>query len=134
MIANIPTHLYAWAIAIQTASKKENFDCILVPSEIADMATKKHGDAVKVGTAVSQGDFNKLTIKQLQKLAQNNSITVALTKKDYIQLLKPHEPDVDLDHLQGVELKYLIKKQKISSLRSKEELIRHIKQKLRKNE
>ena len=130
MMTNISTPLYAWAIAIQAASKKENFDCILVPSEIADMATKKHGDAVKVGTAVSQGDFNKLTIKQLQKLAQNNGIAVARTKKDFIKLLKPLEPNVDLDSLKGLELKNLIKKHKIGALRSKDELISLLKGKL----
>jgi hypothetical protein len=37
MMTNPSTHLYTWAIAIQAASKEENFDCILVPSEIADM-------------------------------------------------------------------------------------------------
>jgi len=125
--------LYAWAIAIQAASKKKNFDCILVPSEIADMATKKQGEAVKVGTAVSQGDFDKLTIKQLQKLAQNNGIAIARTKKDFIHLLKPLEPNVDLESLKGVELKTFIKKHKIGALRSKDELISLLKMKLAKN-
>ena len=55
--------------AIQAAAKQPDYDCILVPSEIADMATKKHGEAVKVGKAVSEGDFDKLTMKQPQKLA-----------------------------------------------------------------
>jgi len=124
------THLYSWAIAIQAASKEENFDCILVPSEIADMAVKKHGEAVKVGTAVSQGDFDKLTIKQLQKLAQNNGIAIARTKKDFIKLLKPLEPDVDLESLKGVQLKSIIKKHKIGALRSKDELVALLKKKL----
>ncbi len=130
IMTNPTTHLYAWAIAIQAASKKENFDCILVPSEIADMATKKHGEAVKVGTAVSQGNFEKLTIKQLQKLAQNNSISVARTKKDFIKLLKPLESNVDLESLKGAQLKELIKKHKIGALRSKEELIALLKKKI----
>jgi len=121
-MTNSSTHLYAWAIAIQAASKNENFDCILVPSEIADMATKKHGDAVKVGTAVSQGDFEKLTIKQLQKLAQNNSISISRTKNDFIKLLESLEPDVDLESLKGNQLKSLIKKHKIGALCLKDEL------------
>ena len=132
-LSNPTTRLYTWAIAIQAASKKEKFDCILVPSEISDMAVKKHGEAVKVGTAVSQGDFDKLTIKQLQKLAQNNGISIARTKKDFIKLLKPLEPDVDLDSLKGVELKSLIKKHKIGALRSKDDLIALLKKKLAEN-
>lgn len=127
---NSSTQLYTWAIAIQAVSKKENFDCILVPSEISDMAVKKHGETVKVGTAVSQGDFEKLTIKQLQKLAQNNGIAIARTKKDFVKLLKPLEPDIDLDSLKGVELKSLIKKHKIGALRSKNDLIFLLKEKL----
>jgi len=133
IISNSTTQLYTWAIAIQAASKKKNFDCILVPSEIADMATKKHGEAVKVGTAVSQGDFDKLTIKQLQKLAQSNGIAIARTKKDFIHLLKHLEPNVDLESLKGVELKTFIKKHKIGALRSKDELISLLKKKLADN-
>ncbi len=129
MMTNPSTQLYAWATAIQAASKKENFDCILVPSEIADMATKKRGDAVKVGTAVSQSDFDKLTFKQLQKLAQNNGIATARTKIEFINLLKSLESSVDLKSLKGVQLKSLIRKHKLRVLRSKEELVKLIKQK-----
>jgi len=127
---NPSTHIYAWAMAIQAASKQSNYDCILVPSEIADMAAKKHGESIKVGTAVSQGAFDKLTMKQLQKLAQSNSISIARTKKDFIKLLKPLEPDVDLESLKGAQLKVLIKKHKIGALHSKEELIALLKNKL----
>ncbi|MDP8238365.1 MAG: hypothetical protein P9X24_04690 [Candidatus Hatepunaea meridiana] len=126
---NIPI----WALAIQAAAKQPDYDCILVPSEIADMATKKHGESVKVGKAVSLGSFEKLTMKQLQKLAQANSISIARTKKDFIKLLKPLEPDVNLESLKGTQLKDLIEKYNISALRSKEELIKLIKQKLSKN-
>ena len=126
----LTTKLYAWAIAIQAASKSENYDCILVPSEIADMAVKKHGDSVKVGTAVSKGDFDKLTIKQLQKLAQKNGIAIARTKKDFIKLLKPLEPDFDFESLKGAQLKTIIKKHKIGALRSKDDLIALLKKKL----
>ncbi|MDP8237868.1 MAG: hypothetical protein P9X24_02150 [Candidatus Hatepunaea meridiana] len=129
LMMNPSTHIYAWAMAIQAASKQSNYDCILVPSEIADMAAKKHGESIKVGTAVSQGAFDKLTMKQLQKLAQSNSISIARTKKDFIKLLKPLEPDVDLESLKGTQLKVLIKKHKIGALRSKEELIALLKKK-----
>lgn len=134
IMTNPTTHLYTWAIAIQAAAKEENFDCILVPSEIADMAVKKHGEAIKVGTAVSQGNFDKLTIKQLQKLAQNNCIAIARTKKDFIKLLKPLEPNIDLDSLKGAELKSIIKKHKIGAPRSKKELIQILKKKLQKDQ
>ena len=130
IMINPNTRLHSWAIAIQAASKSENYDCILVPSEIADMAVKKHGGSVKVGTAVSKGDFDKLTIKQLQKLAQVNSISIARTKKDFIKLLKPFEPDIDLESLKGVQLKSYIKKHKIGALRSKDDLIALLKEKL----
>ena len=130
---NSSTNLHAWAIAIHVASKKENVDCILVPSEIADMATKKRDKAVKFGTAVSQVDFEKLTIKQLQKLAQNNRISIARTKNDFIKLLKPLEPDVDLESQKGSQLQSLIKKHKIVTLRSNDELVKLIKQKRSKN-
>ena len=119
MTMRTSTHIYAWALAIQAASKQSNYDCILVPSEIADMAAKKHGESIKVGKAVSEGDFAKLTMKQLQKLAQTNSISVARTKKDFIKLLKPLEPDVDLESLKGTQLKVIIKKHKIGALRSR---------------
>ena len=133
-MSNPTSRLYTWAIAIQAASKGENFDCILVPSEIADMAVKKHGDAVKVGKVVSEGNFEKLTIKQLQKLAQANSISIARTKKDFIKLLKPLETDIDFDSLKGAELKSIIKKHKIGALRSKEELIALLKKKIAEKE
>jgi len=132
-MTNPSTHLYAWSVAIHAASKKEDFDCILVPSEIVDMVTKKHGDSVKVGTAVSQADFEKLTIKQLQKLAQNNSISIVRTKKDFIELLKHLEPENNLDLLLGAELKIIIEKHKVETLHSKAELINLLKQKLSKD-
>lgn len=119
-------------MAIQAAAKQPNYDCILVPSEIADMAAKKHGEAVKIGTAVSKGEFEKLTMKQLQKLAQANGISIARTKKDFIGLLKPLEPNVDLDALKGPQLKSLIKKYQIGALRSKEELIALLKEQAEK--
>jgi len=52
-------------LAIQAATKQPDYDCILVPFEIADMAAKKHSEAVKIGTAVSKGEFEKLIMKQL---------------------------------------------------------------------
>ena len=65
----------------------------------------------------------------MQKIAQANKIGIARTKADFVKLLKPHEPFVDFDNIKGAELKNLIKKHKISALRSKNELIDLIKQK-----
>jgi len=132
MMATTSPHIYAWALEIQAAAKQPDYDCILVPSEIADLAAKKHGEAVKVGKAVSEGEFDKLTVKQLQKLAQANGISIARTKKDFIKLLKPLEPDVDLESLKGTQLKALIKKHQIGALRSKEELIALLKKQVEK--
>ena len=115
--------LYAWAAASSAAAEQPDFDCVLEPSEIAAMASQKHGEAVKVGQAAVQGEFEKLTVKQLQKLAQSNSISIARTKKEFIGLLKPLEPGVDIDSLKGPQLSDLIKKHKIGALRSKDELV-----------
>jgi len=132
-MSNPTTQLDAWAIAIQTASKKEKFDCILVPSEIAEMAAKKNVKAAKVGKAVSRDNVEKLTVKQLRKLAQANSISITRTKKDFIKLLKLLEPDVGLDSLNGVHLRSMIKKYMIGTKRSKEELIYILREKLSEN-
>jgi len=129
-MTNSSKHLYVWAIAIQVASKKENFDCILVPSEIVELAIKKQGKVVKVRTAFLLGDFDKLSIKQLQKLALNNGITIARKKNYFIRLLNTLEMDVNLGSLKGSQLKSLITKHKIGALRSKEELVKLLKRKL----
>lgn len=117
------TPLFTWAAVAFAASQQPDFECILVPSEIADLAAKKHGEAVKTGQAAAQGEFEKLTVKQLQKLAQANSISIARTKKEFIGLLKPLEPGVDLESLKGPQLDALVKKHKIGALRSRDELI-----------
>lgn len=115
--------LYPWAAAVLAASQQPDFECILVPSEIADMAAKKHGEAIKVGQAAAAGEFEKLTVKQLQKLAQANGISIARTKKEFVGLLKPLEPGLDLESLKGPQLDALTKKHKIGALRSRDELI-----------
>jgi len=94
------------------------------------MAAKKRGKAVKVRNAVTEDNIERLTVKQLQNLAQANSISITCTKKDFIRLLNPLEPDIDLESLKGGQLKSLIKKHRIGALRSNDEFIRLIKQKL----
>jgi len=121
--------LPGWAERLSAAAQLSDYECILVPSEIAGLAAKKQTDSLQVGEAVKSGDFSKLTIQQVQKIAQANSIGIARTKSDFVKLLKPHEPFVDFDSIKGAELKALIKKHKIGALRSKEELIDLIKQK-----
>jgi len=121
--------LSGWAERLAAIAQEPEYECILVPSEIAGMATKKQADSLQVGEAVKSGDFSELTIQQVQKIAQANKIGIARTKSDFVKLLKPHEPFVDFDSIKGVELKALIKKHKIGALRSKEELIDLLKQK-----
>ena len=121
--------LPGWAERLSAAAQQSEYECILVPSEIAGMAAKKQANSIQVGEAVKSGDFSKLTIQQAQKIAQANSIGIARTKSDFVKLLKPHEPFVDFDSIKGAELKVLIKKHKIGALRSKKELIDLIKQK-----
>ena len=121
--------LSGWAERLSAIAQQENYECILVPSEISGMAAKKQAESIKVGEAVKSGDFGKLTIQQVQKIAQANKIGIARTKADFIKLLKPHEPFVDFDNIKGAELKPLLKKHKIGALRSKDELIDLIKQK-----
>ncbi len=121
--------LSGWSERLSAAAQQSEYECILVPSEIADMAAKKQADSIKVGQAVKSGDFTKLTIQQVQKIAQANKIGIARTKPDFVKLLKPHEPFIDFDSIKGAELKTLIKKHKIGALRSKDELIDLIKQK-----
>ena len=88
--------LSGWADRLVALAQQSNYECVLVPSEIAGMATKKHAESIKVGQAVKSGDFTKLTVQQVQKIAQANKISIARTKSDFIQLLKPNEPFVNL--------------------------------------
>jgi len=115
--------LYPWTLAAVAAAAQPDFDCVLEPEEIAAMASQKHGEAVKVGQAAAQGEFEKLTVKQLQKLAQSNGISIARTKSEFIKFLKPLEPEANLESLKGPQLDVLIKKHKIGALRSKDELV-----------
>ena len=121
--------LSGWAERLSAEAQQSNYECILVPSEIADMAAKKQADSIKVGQAVKSGNFSQLTIQQVQKIAQANKVGIARTKSDFVKLLKPHEPLVNFSDIKGAKLKKLIKKHKISALRSKSELIDLIKQK-----
>ena len=121
--------LSGWSERLSAAAQQSDYECILVPSEISGMVAKKKADSIKVGQAVKSGDFGKLTIQQVQKIAQANKIGIARTKSDFIKLLKPHEPFVVFDNIKGAGLKPLLKKHKIGALRSKDELIDLIKQK-----
>ena len=105
--------LSGWAEALLAAVQESDYECILVPSEIAGMAAKKQADSLKVGEAVKSGQFEKLTILQVQKIAQANSISIARTKSDFVKLLKPQEPFVDFEHIKPSQLKALIQKHKI---------------------
>jgi hypothetical protein len=46
-------------------------------------------------------DLNTLSVKQLQTLAQQNGVSIARTKADFIHLLDAAEPGVDHSTLAG---------------------------------
>ncbi len=97
------------------------------------MVANKRKKAVKVNKTALRVNFDNLTLKQLQKRAQANHISIARTKKDLFRLLKPLEPDIGLESLEGAQLKELAQKHKISSFSSKVELIELLKQKISNN-
>ncbi|HOY64455.1 MAG TPA: minor capsid protein, partial [bacterium] len=96
--------------------------CIQPPQAIEEMAKEKQSEAIKIGQYIAKGDWEKLTIKQLQDQAKANGISIARTKADFLKLLKD-KTGADFSHLGGTELKALIKEYKIAALRSKDELI-----------
>lgn len=66
-------------------------------------------------------------MRQILEQVKKFNIPVARNKSDFIRLLAPLEPKVDWDNIKGVELKRLLRKHKIGSKRSKEELVQALK-------
>ena len=97
------------------------------PEDIAKEATKQRSVKQQVGKWVAAGEFEKLNIKQLEEQAKKFDIPVARNKSDFIRLLEPLEPGLDWKNIKGAELKKLLRKYKISSRRSKEELVQLLK-------
>ena len=97
------------------------------PEDIAKEATKQRSAKQQVGKWVAAGEFEKLTLLQLVEQAKKFDIPVVRNKSDFIRLLEPLEPGLDWENIKGAELKRLLRKHKISSRRSKEELVQLLK-------
>ncbi|HOC93355.1 MAG TPA: minor capsid protein [bacterium] len=107
--------------------------CILPPQAIEEMAKEKQSEAIKIGQYIANGEWSKLTIKQLQDKAKAGGISIARTKADFLGILK-QKTGTDFSHLGGTELKSLLKEYKIAALRSKDELIDLLKAKAKHEE
>jgi len=107
--------------------------CILSPQTIEDMAKEKQSEAIKIGQYMSKGEWEKLTIKQLQDQAKANGISIARTKADFLDILK-QKTGTDFSHLSGKDLQALIKENKIAALRNKDDLINLLKAKAKQEQ
>jgi len=72
-------------------------------------------------------DITKMTVKQLQALAKQRGIGIARTKSDFLRIIKEKNPDEDLDQLTGKTLFNRVGELHISRLRTKEDLVRLLK-------
>ena len=124
---------YSGDHGIQYVSAKSYFESgklpsdIKLPEDIAKEATKVRSEKQQVGKWVAAGEFEKLNIKQLEEQAKKFGIPVARNKADFIRLLEPLKPGLDWENIKGVELKRLLRKHKIGSKRSKDELVQLLK-------
>jgi len=77
-------------------------------------------------TAQEEGspDLTKMTVKQLQALAKQRGIGIALTKPDFLKIIKEKLPDEDLDQLVGKTLFNRVTELHISRLRTKDDLVK----------
>ena len=110
-----------------TAAAKTPAVLVMSPNEIAEKARKKRSQKQQIGKWVSAGEFEKLTISQLQDVAKKWGVSIYRIKEDFIRMLAPLEPKVDWDNIKGAELKKLLMKHKIGSMKSKEELVQVLK-------
>ncbi len=65
----------------------------------------------------------------MQDVAKKWGVSIYRDKEDSIPLLAPLEPTVNWDNIKGAELRKLMKKHKIGSMKSKEELVQLLKNK-----
>ncbi len=113
----------------QASADNETQPSVLTPEEIDRRAREKRSEKQKIGRLVKAGEFEKLTLEQLQEVAKEWDVSIYRTKEDFVRILAPLEPKVDWDNIKGVELTKLIKKHKISSRKSKAELVQLLKNK-----
>jgi len=102
---------------------------VMSPDEVAEKAYKKRSQKQQIGKWVKAGEFEKLTLEQLQDIAKKWRVSIYRNKEDFIRMLAPLEPKADWDNIKGAELKMLLKKHKIGSMKSKEELVQLLKNK-----
>ena len=114
---------------LAVAAEKKPAVLVISPNEIVEKARNKRSQKQQIGKWVKAGEFEKLTFSQLQAQAKKWGISTCRTKKDFIRMLAPLELKVDWDNIKGVELKKLLIKHKIGSLKSKEELVLVLKNK-----
>ncbi|HUU58022.1 MAG TPA: minor capsid protein, partial [Phycisphaerae bacterium] len=109
--------------ALASRAAAETPSCILSPDDVAAQAQEVKADVAAVNEALKTGDFESLTVKQLQTAAKKQGISIARTKADFIKLLDGIEPGVDHSHLSGLALKSKVMYHKVGALRSKQDLI-----------
>ena len=109
------------------AAEKKPETVIKSPSEITEKARKKRSEKQQIGKWAAAGEFEKLNMKELEEQAKKFGIPVARNKVDFIRLLEPLEPGFDWENIRGAELKRLLRKHKISSRWSKDELVQLLK-------
>ncbi len=102
---------------------------VMTPEDIARKATEKRSEKQEVGKWVKAGEFEKLTLIQLQDDAKQRGISVYRNKDDLIRMLAPLEPKVDWETIKWKTLLKRLNKHKISSMKSKEELVQMLKNK-----
>ena len=112
-----------------TAAAEKKPVIILSPEEIAKKARIQRSQKQQIGKWVAAGEFDKLTLSQLQDVAKKWGVSTVRVKEDFVRMLAPLEPKVDWDNIKGAKLKKLLKKHKISSTKTKEELAQVIKNK-----
>ena len=103
--------------------------CILSPQDLEAEANGVKADVGAVNQALKTGQFDSLTVKQLQTAAKKQGISIARTKSDFLKLLDEAEPGIDHSGLTGSALKAKVKQHKIGALRSKDDLIALLKAK-----
>jgi len=111
----------AGALAAHAAAAQPS--CILSPDDVDAQAKEVKADVAVVNEALKTGNFETLTVKQLQTAAKKQGISIARTKADFLKLLDEAEPGVDHLGLTGKNLKAKVAQYKIGALRSKQDLI-----------
>ena len=109
--------------AMAVIAEEEPDVTVISPDKLAKKARKKRSQKQQIGKWVKAGKFEKLILSQLQDIAKKWGVSIYRKKEDFIRMLAPLEPKVDWDNIKGAELRKLLKKHKIGSMKRKEELV-----------